>query len=106
MFYHDDSPSSDDTSDTLASSDIMEVERVCRILKLTTEKVNAFGLDDDLLSCEDWEDLLALNRMTVKFPCCPSLSLFPLQFDTHTLVAATVLTNTVIAIVYTIIISF
>ncbi|KAG1448620.1 hypothetical protein G6F56_008890 [Rhizopus delemar] len=49
MFYRDDSPNSDDTSDTSTSSDIMEMERVRRILKLTTDKVNAIGLDDDLL---------------------------------------------------------
>lgn len=62
MFYRDDSPSSDDTSGTSTSSDIMEMERVHRILKLTTNKVNAIGLDDDLLSCEDWEDLLVLDE--------------------------------------------
>lgn len=44
------------------SSDIMEMERVRRILKLTTDMVNAICLDDDLLSCEDWEDLLVLDE--------------------------------------------
>ncbi|KAG2198878.1 hypothetical protein INT47_010283 [Mucor saturninus] len=62
MFYRDDSPTSDDTSDTSTSSDIMEMERVRRILKLTTDKVNSIGLDDDLLCCEDWEDLLVLDE--------------------------------------------
>ncbi|KAG1056375.1 hypothetical protein G6F43_001743 [Rhizopus delemar] len=62
MFYRDDSPISDDTSDTSISSDMMEMERFRRILKITTDKVNTIGLDDDLLSCEDWEDLLVLDE--------------------------------------------
>ncbi|ORE02419.1 hypothetical protein BCV72DRAFT_53146 [Rhizopus microsporus var. microsporus] len=62
MFYRVDSPISDDASDTSTSSDMMEMERLRRILKLTTDKVNAIDLDDDLLSCEDWEDLLILDE--------------------------------------------
>lgn len=62
MFYRDDSPISDGTSDTSTSSDMMEMEILRRILKLTTDKVNAISLDDDLLSCKDWEDLLVLDE--------------------------------------------
>ncbi|KAI8643145.1 hypothetical protein BD408DRAFT_442847 [Parasitella parasitica] len=62
MFYRDDSPISDNTSDTSISSDMMGMEKLRRILKQTTDKVNAIGLDDDLLSCEDWEDLLVLDE--------------------------------------------
>lgn len=61
IFYRDDSPISN-TSDTSTSSDMMETERLRRILKLTIEKINAIDVDDDLLSCEDWEDLLVLDK--------------------------------------------
>lgn len=61
VFYRADSPISD-ASDTSNESDMMETERLRRILKLATDKVNAIDLDDDLLSCEDWEDLLVLDE--------------------------------------------
>ncbi|KAI7892852.1 uncharacterized protein EV154DRAFT_503773 [Mucor mucedo] len=62
IFYRADSPISDGTSDTSADSDMMETERLHRILKLAVDKVSAIELDDDLLSCEDWEDLLVIDK--------------------------------------------
>lgn len=62
MFNREDSPISDDTSDTSTRSDMMEMEKLRRILKITADKVNAIGLDDNLLSCEDWENLLVFDE--------------------------------------------
>lgn len=61
IVYCDDSPISDDASDTSTGSDMIEMARSRRILKLTN-KVYAIGLYDDLLSLEDWEDLLVLDE--------------------------------------------
>lgn len=62
MFYREDSPIFDDISDTSSNTDMMEIERFCRIPKLTADKVDVIGLDDDVLTCEDWEDILVLDE--------------------------------------------
>jgi hypothetical protein len=72
LFLRDDSslPSTgDDQSSTSISrastpneNNWMQMEQSRRVVKLIDDKINGMVFEDDILTCEDWEDILCFNE--------------------------------------------
>lgn len=43
----------------------MEVEQARRALKLIDNKMKGISFDDDVLTCEDWEDIVCFKETDV-----------------------------------------
>lgn len=68
LFLRDDSSlssTSDDQSSTSSSRDEnnwMQMEQSRRVVKLIDDKINGMVFEDDILTCEDWEDIFCFNE--------------------------------------------
>ncbi|KAG1040015.1 hypothetical protein G6F43_012377 [Rhizopus delemar] len=74
VFFKSNSPLSSQDSEESTSSEEdstnsknnwMEVEQARRALKLIDDKMKGISFDDDVLTCEDWEDIVCFKETDV-----------------------------------------
>ncbi|KAL9536737.1 hypothetical protein MBANPS3_012407 [Mucor bainieri] len=63
IFYRDDSPvpsniSSTDSSQNDVEDNLMELEQSRRVMELIEDKIKKIGHTDDVLTCDNWEDII------------------------------------------------
>lgn len=58
----DKSTTSTSRASTLNEINWMQMEQSRRVVKLIDDKINGMVFKDDILTCEDWEDILCFNE--------------------------------------------